>query len=472
MIGITSYGAYVPFNRLERKQIQAAFGKPTAPGEKAVANYDEDSITMGVEAALECCRFIDPQTIEALYFATTTSPYKEKQCATVIAGALDAGKNLRTADFTDSLRAGSTAMLAAMDGAKNGLKVLVTASDCRIGASDGQFEVGLGDGAAAFVLGNKDVVAEIIGWHSVSVDFHDQWRSEGDRFVRNWEDRFTITQGYNKFVAMSAESVLEKTGLKPEDFFRVAIYGSTPRYQMEMAGRLGFNPGQIQDSFYTTLGNTGVAGAPMMLVAALEEASPGDKILLLTYGEGSDAIVLQVTKEILKLKPRPGINKYLSRKKTTMNYEKYLRWKGLITVEPAKRPRQERSSLPDYYRNFSKNYALYGCRCQECGTPQFPSTRVCVQCQAVDRMEPYRFYGRKSKVVTFTIDYLSDSPDPPSVVVVVDFDGGGRIFCNLVDCDPEKVHVGMEVEMSFRRLFKVDGISTYFWKAVPKKEVG
>jgi hydroxymethylglutaryl-CoA synthase len=364
MVGITAYGAYVPYNRMDRKRIREAFGKPAPPGEKAVASYDEDSITMGVAAALDCCRFAEPKSLDAVYFVTTTSPYREKQCATVLAAALDTGKNVRAADFTDSLRAGSAAMLAAMDGAVNGLNVLVAASDCRLGAADGQFEANLGDGAAAFVFGSDNVVAEIVDWHSISVDFHDQWRAEGDTFVRSWEERFCITQGYSKFMVEVAKGVLAKTGFKPGDFFRVVNYGFTPRYQMEVAARLGFQPEQVQDSLYTTVGNAGAANAPMMLAAALEEAKPGDKILFLTYGEGSDAIVFNVTDEILKLKPRPGLGRYLEHKRNTMNYEKYLRWRGLLTFEPARRPRQEKSSLPDYYRNFAKNYALYGSSCQ------------------------------------------------------------------------------------------------------------
>lgn len=103
-----------------------------------------------------------------------------------------------------------------------------------------------------------------------------------------------------------------------------------------------------------------------------------------------------------------------------------------------------------------------------CGTPQFPPSRICIQCRAVDQMKDYRFYGKTARVVTYTIDYLAESLDPPTVVAVVDFEGGGRMFCYLVDCDPEAVTVGMEVEMSFRKLFVVDGIHTYFWKATPK----
>jgi len=469
MIGITAFGGYVPLNRLDRKYIKQAFGKPVPQGEKAVANYDEDSLTMGVAAALECCRGIDTKTLDHVYFATTTAPYTEKQCATNLVAALDGGRKVRTADFTDTLRAGSAAMLSALDAANNGAKALVTVSDCRMGGADGSFENSFGDGAAAFTFGNSDVIAEFVGSASISVEFMDLWRSKEDQFVHSWDDRFSITQGYNPFVTEAIKDVFHKTGCSPEDFAKIILYGVTPRYQTELASKLGFKPEQIQDSLYSTIGNTGAANAPMMLVAALEEAKPGDKFLFVTYGEGSDAMVFQVTEAITKLEPRHGIKSYLTSKKSTMNYEKYLRWRELIHFEPAKRPAQPRSSLPDFYRNYKKNYALYGCKCKECGTPQFPPTRVCVQCQSIDQMEPYCFYGRTAKVVTFTFDFLTLSSDPPSVVVVIDFEGGGRMFCNLVDCDLEAIQVGMEVEMTYRKLFVGDGINTYFWKAIPKK---
>lgn len=472
MVGIMRYGAYIPFNRLERTRIGEAFGKSVISGEKAVANYDEDSITMAVAASLDCCENYDTKQLDAVYFASTTAPYREKQCATVLAGALDMKKNARSADFAGSLRIGSSALLAAADAAAAGADVLVSASDCRLGAADGQNELLFGDGAAAFLLGDHDVIAEISGWYSISSDFHDLWRSADDTFVRSWEERFALLEAYNKVVPKAAKAVMEKLCLQPKDFSKVVLYAHSGRYQLEMAKKLGFRPDQLQDGYYGTVGNTGTASAPMMLVGALEKAAPGGRILYLGYGEGCDAIVFTVTESMGKLQPRPGISKWIANKKSTMNYEKYLRWRGLLSTEPARRPRTMRSSLPEYYRVPEKNLALYGSRCTACGTPQFPNTRICVECQAVDQMEPYRFYGRKAVIATYTVDYLAESQDPPNVIVVVDFEGGGRIFCHLVDCDLDKIRIGMEVNMSFRSLQTVDGIHTYFWKAVLKSQEG
>lgn len=468
MVGIVAYGGYVPYNRLDRKYIKQAFGNPVPKGEKAVANYDEDSITMGATAALDCTRTIDPKTIDAVYFATTTSPFKEKQCAVTISGVLDTRKNVRTVDFCDSLRAGTTALLAGLDAAKDGLNVLVSASDCRVGAAAGSYEASFGDGAAAFLLGSENIIAEFIDSYSISVDFYDLWRSEDDKFVRSWEERFCITQGYGRFVSDAVIGVIKKTGLQPKDFAKIVLYGVNPRYQTAIAQKIGFEPAQIQDSLFSSVGIAGAANVPMMFAAALEDAKPGDKLLLVTYGEGAEAMVFEVTDNISSLPPRRGIKSYLENKKVTMNYEKYLRWRQLIETEPAKRPVQRRSSVPDLYRRRKKNLGFYGVQCKNCGTPQFPPSRVCIQCQAIDQMEDYRFYGKTARLATFTVDFLAESLDPPTIVAVVDFDGGGRLICFMVDCDPTALKVGMEVEMSFRHLFAVDGIRTYFWKAVPR----
>ena len=403
--------------------------------------------------------------IGAICFASTTAPYREKQCATVLAGALDTSREVRTADFAGTLRAGSQAILAAADTAQNGIETIIGIADCRMGAADGANELNFGDGATAFLIGNTDVIAEINESVSISADFHDMWRDKDDEFVRIWEERFAFEEFYSKVVLQAAQKVMEKADLAPGDFSKVVLYAHTERRQAAMA-KTWFSPEQVQNGNYGTVGNTGAACAPMMLAGALENAKAGDKILFLGYGEGCDAIVFTVTEQIDKLYPRPSLTKWINTKKNNMNYEKYLRWKGLLKCDPARRPRPMRSSLPEYYRIPEKNLALYGSRCKKCSTPQFPPTRICVECGAVDELEPYRFYGRKAYIRTFTVDYLSESQDPPNIVAVVDFEGGGRLFTFLVDCDLEQIKVGHEVELSFRCLQNVDGIHTYFWKTV------
>ena len=470
MTGIVSFGAYVPFNRLDRKKISEATGEPAAPGEKAVANYDEDSVSMAVEAALDCLAGFSAGEVRNVYFATTTAPYREKQSASTIAAALDAPVNTRTMDFTGSLRSGSGALLAGFDAVKAGSgKVLVACADCRLGTPQSQGEQVCGDGAAALLLGDGWVIATLEGSCSTSAEIYSQWRSERDKFIVSWEERFYVTQGYNRFVKDTVGALLREKGLDPGDIARIILSGLHPRYQAALAQAMGFTMPQIRDSLFMTVGLAGAANVAMMLAAALEEAKPGDYILAATFGEGCDALLFRATENVGSLPPRRGVSGYVKSKKNTLSYHTYLKWRRIVETEPPRRPDPARLSVPAMFRARMKKYAFYGSRCRACGTPQFPPQRVCVHCRSKDQMEPYRFAGRPARVATYTIDYLTFSQDPPAVFAVVDFEGGGRMICEMTDCDPAGIDIGMEVEMSFRRLYEAGGVSNYFWKARPKR---
>ena len=464
MAGIKAYGTYVPFHRLTKATVAAAYGGFAKKGEKAVAYYDEDSLTMAVAAAMEATEKLDTKALQAVSFATTTAPYKEKLCATQIAACVDAGTNIRTADFSGSLRACADAMLAASD---SGLDTLIATGDCRLGACDGQYENDLGDGAAAFVFGKEDVLAELVDSVTVSKDIHDMWRNDEDRYVRFWDVRYANSTHYEPMVKDAVKQLLAKTGLTTADITTIVNYAHEDRHRTAIAAKLGFTPEQIPMGLYGEIGNTGAAAAPMLLASVLDTANPGDKILYVSYGDGCTAMLFTVTDKITSNHPTGTVAQKIANKNSDLPYGKYLKWKDFLDCEPQRRPDQERSSLPDYYRNYAKNNSMYGSRCTHCGTPQFPPQRVCVNCHHVDEMEPYRFIGKKATVRTFTLDGQSISKDPPNYLVVVDFEGGGKVMTYMVDCKAEDVHVGMEVELSFRKLFTAGGVHTYFWKVVP-----
>lgn len=479
MVGVVSYGAYIPLHRISRDEFFKAWGGFAIPGEKAVANFDEDSITMAVEAAIDCLREVD-QGIDALLFASTTSPFKEKLGATLISAALDLPSNLRTADFSGTLRAGSTALSFALDAIKAGSakKVLLAVADTRLGAPAGDFEQTLGDGAAALLLGKEDVIAEIKDSYSISDEFSGVWRADGDTFLRSWEDRMVLDEGYSKILPQAISGLMKKGNLKAKDFAKAVFDAPTDvRRHMRVAAQLGFEPSQVQDPMFMTVGNTGAALATMMLVAALEEAKPGDRILFASYGNGADAFVLEVTKAIEKLGERRGIRRHLDSKRMVKNYEAYLRWRGLLTLEAARRPEQAPTSIAELRRHRKEILALYGARCTSCGTPQYNNpgflghrpARICVVCQAKDQFEPYRFADKKATVFTFTQDNLAAYADPPATVAVIDFEGGGRAEFEVTDRDPAQVAVGMPVEMTFRKLYHdpARGIHNYYWKTRP-----
>jgi hydroxymethylglutaryl-CoA synthase len=465
MVGITSYGAYVPLYRLNREVIARG-----ARGEKAICNFDEDSITMAAAAAIDCLTGLDRETVEGLYFATTTSPYKEKSGATVVAMAADLKPDILTADFAHSLRSGTSALISALDAVKAGSakKVLVTAADSRLGIPGSVYEQSFGDGAGALLIGDSDVIATIEASHSVYNEIMDVWRAEGDTFIRSWEDRFTTSHGYSAAVAEAVSGLLKKTGLKPEDFAKLVLYTPDARRSADLAKGLGFDAKtQLQDPFFNNLGNTGTALPLMLLVAALEEAKAGDRILLASYGNGSDAFVLQVTDQIDKIKARRGMKGHLASKKVVDDYRQYLIWRGLLPIEPRKET-VAFISAPALFRERDANLRLHGVKCKACGTVQFPPQRVCTKCHARDQFEPYRFSDKKAQVYTFSMDYITYPVlERPVVNVTIDFEGGGRGLFYLTDREVEQIKCGLQVEMSFRKLMVRDGIHNYYWKAIP-----
>ena len=468
MTGIVSYGAYIPYYRLKKETMAQAFGKGAGKGEKAVAYCDEDSITMAVAAAMDAMTGVAPETLTGVLFASASAPYQEKMNATEGAAVLAAPEKLRSADFAGSLRAGSAAMLAACDA---GGKTLVTMADCRLGAADGKFETELGDGAAAFLFGEEDLLATLDATASVSKNAIDQWRAADDVYVRNWDMRYANVQLYAPLVKQAVTDLLKKTGLQPADYAKLVLYGHEEKNRLALAAKLGFQPEQVQGSLFGMIGNTGNAAAGLMLAAALDTAKPGDKILFVTYGEGCDAMSFTVTEKANTYRPANTVEKLLNYKDNTLAYGKYLKWKGMLDCEPQKRPAQERSALPDYYRNYKKNYNLMGSRCTECGTPVFPPQRVCVHCHAIDKAEPYSFLDKTARIRTFTIDGLSLSLDSPNFLVVIEFAGGGKMMTYLVNCKKEDIKVGMAVKPTFRKMFEANGVHTYFWKVVPAQEV-
>ena len=479
MVGITSYGAYIPYYRISREEFYKAWGGFPIPGEKAVSSYDEDSVTMAWEASADCLRGTDPKKVGGLFLATTTSPYKEKQCSTIIATALDMGSAIRTADFANSLRGGTIAIASALDAINAGTakSIMVAAADTRMPAPGGFFEGVYGDGAAALLLGKDDVIASIEGSYSISDEFSGEWRADGDTFVRSWEDRMALDEGYSAILPEAMSGLMNKYNLTAKDLAKVVI--SSPidiRRHGRAATSLGFDAAQVQEPFFMTVGNTGTALAMMMLVAALEEAKPGDKILFANYGNGADAFLIEVTKAIEKARDRRGIRGHLASKRMLTNYATYLRWRNLVTVERARRPEIPFTSLAALKRSRKEVLGLYGKKCKRCGTPQYQPpfgvggmtpTRVCVICQAKDEFEDYRFADKKATLFTFSLDQLADVVDSPGTAVFVDFEGGGRGWFDLTDRDPEQVKVGMPVEMTFRQMYFDRGIHNYYWKARP-----
>jgi 3-hydroxy-3-methylglutaryl CoA synthase len=331
----------MPFYRLPRSEIARAWGSATLAGEKAVANYDEDSLTMGVAAALDCMQGLDRSKIDGLYFASTTSPYKEKQCATTIATILGLPSEAMTIDFSGSLRCGSNALKAAMDAVDNGTakNILVCVADTRLGYPFGPNELTFGDGAAAVIVGNSESIVQIEHFYTRHNEIQDIWRSDKDNFVRSAEDRFAMDEGYANTTIETVSALLKRSGLTAKDFTKIALYAPNTRQLRAVTQKLGFDEKtQVQDILHNSVGDTGSAMSVMSLIAALEPATQGQRILFASYGNGCDVFVLITTDSIAKMSGRRGIRKNLAAKGLITNYSKYLRWRELVQVQPPARP--------------------------------------------------------------------------------------------------------------------------------------
>ena len=467
MVGIAAYGAYVP-----RFRLGAGTSGWNTGSERSVANFDEDSVTMAVAAGLDCLRGRERQSVDGLIFATTTPPYAEKQCAAIIAEALDLRRDIFSADVTDVLRAGTNGLKAALDSVAAGSakQVLVIASDSRQGAPKGDTERNSGDGAAAFLVSQEDTIASLEGFYSITDNMLDNWRSAQDPFVRSWEDRFTTEEGLERILGEALSGYFQLQGSAAGDVARVALYAPDGRRHGQLARGFGFSAEQVQDSLYGRLGNTGAAFSLMLLVAALEQAGPGQLLLAVSYGDGSDVVGLRTTAAIKTRTPVMGVTGYLDSKLVLDDYETYAGWRNVwITDSAARRPTPPSPSAAAIWREGDRNIRLYGASCDNCGYVQYPPQRVCVDCQARDESTPVRFSDRLGTVFTYSLDYIAGTTDIPLVIAAVDFEGGGRILCMMTDRALEEVAIDMPVEMSFRKLRVVNGIHNYYWKAIPKR---
>ncbi|MGH7820186.1 MAG: 3-hydroxy-3-methylglutaryl CoA synthase, partial [Candidatus Binatia bacterium] len=318
MVGITSYGAYIPYLRMPLAAISGGGKRGDGPApEKAVASWDEDALTMAVAAATDCLKGIERSEIDGVLFASTTYAFKEKQGAAIIAKALDLRRDVRTADLGDSLRAGTSALRAAADAVQAGSarKILVAIGDVRVAAPRSALEANLGDAGAAFLVGADGVAADLTAGHTVTDELIDVWRTEGDRFVHAWEDRFVVDHGYRQSMREVVKGLLGKAKLAQKDVTRAVFYGPDARSHGALGRELGFeSKAQVQDPLFGAVGNAGAAMTPLLLVAALEQARAGERILVAGYGDGADAFIFEVGPAIDGLRDRRGVKWHLERR--------------------------------------------------------------------------------------------------------------------------------------------------------------
>ena len=457
MRGIVSWGAYLPYRRLDRSLITQFLGQGGGRGTRTVASYDEDAATMGVEASRLALKGTE-LTPDTVLFATVASPYVDKTSATTVHAALRLPDSVMAIDLGPSVRSAAGGLRLALGG--GGTTLLVTA-DMRTGLAGSADEANGGDAAAAFVVGEGDaVVAEYLGGASATEEFLDRWRTPGDVRSKVWDDKFSEVT-YQPLGQQAFKEALAQAGLAPDDVHTLAVAAPTARIGKAMAGKLGVE--RVAPDLTDSVGATGAAQPGLLLANMLEGAEPGQVLALVVLGDGAEVFLFRTTPALAgHTAARPLAGQLEAGGPLT--YNRFLSWRGMIDLEPPRRPEPARPSGTAAARSIDWKFGFVGSRDPEDGTVFLPPSRVSFDGTRTDQMEPAPMADVKGTIATYTVDRMVYSPSPPVIFAVVDFDGGGRLPIELTDTDVEEVEIGGRVEMTFRKLFTADGIHNYFWK--------
>jgi 3-hydroxy-3-methylglutaryl CoA synthase/uncharacterized OB-fold protein len=426
-----------------------------------VASFDEDTTTMGVEAARLALRASDPSKEtgpDSLIFGTALPSYADRSNATAIHAALRLAPGVPAFDMGSSVGSATAALRLGLTGGGSQLVVL---SDMRTGLAGSADEAAGGDAAAAFLFGEGDaVVAEYLGSAGFTEEFLDRWRTPGEIRSKVWDDKFSEVT-YVKAGRAAYASALAAAGLEASQVDLVAVAAPTARIGSALAGKLGGT--KVVDDLTATVGATGAAQPGLVLANALEQAEPGQVIALVVCADGAEVMFLRATGAIATFSPARSIQTQLA-SGAALAYGRFLSWRGMINIDPPRRPEPARPSGTAAARSGDWKFGFVGSRDTTDGMVFMPPSRVSFDGTRTDEMEPAPMADVVGTIATFTVDRLAYSPSPPIVFAVVDFDGGGRLPIELTDTDADEVAIGGRVEMTFRRLFTADGIHNYFWK--------
>ncbi len=475
MNGIVAFGAYVPRLRLQREAVVRAnawFDGSLAAhraGERAMCNFDEDAVTMAVEAARDCLGALDAAKVDDLQLASISLPYASRLNASIVAQALNLGEEVGAIDVTGSQRGATSALMQALRGGA-GRRTLVVASDRRKAKVASAQELLYGDAAAAVLVGDGEVIAQPLAMVSRTVDMADHYRGAGAATDTYWEERWIREEGHLRQVPPAIADALAQAGLTAAQVDRLCIALPHKGVPQRLAKLAGIAPERLHDTLAASVGNAGAAHPLLMLAHALGEAAPGQVLVLVAFGQGVDVLVLRTTEALRARPPRTGAQGWLARGSAEHNYMKFLVFNDLLPLERGMRAENDKlTPLSVEYRHRKTVHGFVGGRCGACGTAQWPRTDICVNpaCGATGTQQDLPFADTPARVMTYTADRLAYSPSPPACYGMVQFEGGGRLMMDFTDVDEQQLAVGLPMRMSFR-IKAVDtarGYVRYFWKA-------
>jgi 3-hydroxy-3-methylglutaryl CoA synthase len=478
--GITGFGAYIPRLRIDRSHIAAAHAwmaptlKNAARGSRAFCSWDEDAITMAVEAGRDCLRHIQRDSMRTLSLASTTLPFADLQNSAIVAGALQMNNDIESLDIGHSQRAGTSGLIQAL---QKQSPALFIAADNPQGKPASIQELSYGAGAVAFTVGTQGVLAECLGTATVTENFADHFRTEGEKYGYFWEERWVRDEGILKLVPQAVTAALAKAGTDISQVAHLVIPPILAGAAKVTARKLGFE-GKLADDLAQDCGYAGTAHTPLMLANTLEQAAPGELILVVGFGQGADAIVLRATEQLAEHRVGRGVAGSLADRLPTDSYLRMLSFQGGIDLEWGMRAEKSgKTILSQQHRTSEQTEGFNAGRCGSCQTVQFPQLQYCVntECRApASGFEQLSLVDQPCQVFTYTSDWLSYHPAPPLHVGFIQFDNGARLLMEMVDIAEGDIDVGTPMRHVFRvkDIDRQQGYRRYFWKATPISSEG
>ena len=466
--GILSLGTYVPPMRLKRSVIYDALKwavpglKGLSGGERSVGSWDEDSVTMGLEAARDCLRNSD-RSINSISLASTTFPFADRSNSGIISDALNLPAEIGNEDLFGSRRAASSALSRFFRSKSEGLLVASDARDTKPGSTQ---EMLYGHGAAAVHLGEGDTIADIIAAASVHEDLVDQYRSSGVDFDYSLEERWVREEGWLKIVPQAVNSALREANLEVTDLEGLLVHGSVGASRA-LARCLKISPEKLFDNLQGSVGDCGVPQVLLMLSHGLSKIGEGECFALIGFGQGADVVIFRKNKEP---KQPLAISSQLKNRRIIDNYNLFLSLRNQLSIDFGLRSeRDNRTALSAFYRRRKEITGMVGGRCSVCGTLQYPRSILCVKCGTDKPQVEESLSDRIGTIKSFTEDWLAYTPFPPYIYGNVEFEGGANIMVEFADFEPGSLKVGDKTRMVFRikdfddkRKFR-----RYFWKPSP-----
>ncbi len=470
-IGIKSFGVFVPRARIPRAAIADAHAwalpglKSLGRGERAFCSWDEDPITLAVQAARHCLvgQSEGPRTVS---LASTTAPFADLQNAAILSQALRLPETVTAQDAAGSTRAGLRALVQALESGNGGRALVVGADDRRAKPGSTQ-ELTYGAGAAAFLTGDDQPLARYLGSYAASAPFVDHFRQSGAPYDYYWEERWIRDAGVAKLVPEAVKQLLTRIDVPAARVAWFGLAGAPSGGDALVATALGIPRERLVPDLQGTVGDTGAAHALLLLAGALERAKAGDVVVIAAFGLGCEAVAFEVSHP--PAASPYGLAAALGRKTVENSYLKMLSFSGELQLDWG--PRSEtviKASLSQQYRS-AASLAFVGGRCGKCGQVQFPVMPNCVNCAASGALAPYPLSDEPAHVATVSADWLQYYPAPPLYVGLVQFEAGARALMEIVDVPAAGIEVGAPLNFVFRLKAhdELRHYSRYFWKAVP-----